>query len=445
VRANGRRDFQRLVGLLEVPLELLGTPPRLPVYHVTIRAAPGDRDLTDREWGLIAAEVMHRTGLSEPGRELDGVPWVAVRHAADHIHIAAILVQQDGRRAHLHNDYYRIAEAVAWAEREYGLRLVAQADRTAARRPTRAEHEKARQAGQADLPRDILRRKVMAAAAAASTEAEFFGGLARRGAAVWLRQDPERPGEPTGYAVSLPADVTASGRPVWYGGSKLAADLSLPKLRHRWDGMAPRLAATAGPVVPAGASEIYKHATAVATQAAREIAAGRPGWTDTAWAAADLLTVAAESTGNPEMLKAADGFARAARPPWGRLPERSPSGMMLRAAARMAASLGPSDGHTEALRRLLMALAGLADALAELRTAQQRLLQARAAREAATRFADAAGSRLNLETSPVSAGVADLGFTGQPGGQRRQVPARRTRPTPSRSPVRQVNGSIPRH
>jgi len=81
VRADGRRDFRKLVGLLEVPLELLGDrAPNLPVYHVTIRAAPDDRNLEDGEWGVIAAEVMHRTGLSEHGREIDGVPWVAVRH-----------------------------------------------------------------------------------------------------------------------------------------------------------------------------------------------------------------------------------------------------------------------------------------------------------------------------------------------------------------------------
>jgi hypothetical protein len=58
------------------------------------------------------------------------VPWVAVHHGDNHIHIVAILGRLDRRRAHLHFDYYRIGEAMAWAEREYGFRRVAGADRT---------------------------------------------------------------------------------------------------------------------------------------------------------------------------------------------------------------------------------------------------------------------------------------------------------------------------
>ena len=35
-------------------------------------------------------------------------------------------------------------------------------------------------------------------------------------------------------AVALPGDTAKTGDPVWYGGGKLAADLTLPKLRRRW-------------------------------------------------------------------------------------------------------------------------------------------------------------------------------------------------------------------
>jgi hypothetical protein len=56
-----------------------------------------------------------------------------------------------------------------------------------------------------------------------------------RGAGVLVRErfSEHNPGETTGYAVAL-ADSrahTAAGTPVWYGGGKLAADLTLPKLR----------------------------------------------------------------------------------------------------------------------------------------------------------------------------------------------------------------------
>jgi len=63
------------------------------------------------------------------------VRWVAVSHAADHVHIVATLVRQDGTRPKVWNDFYRVREA----ELRFGLRRTAPADRTAARRGTRAE------------------------------------------------------------------------------------------------------------------------------------------------------------------------------------------------------------------------------------------------------------------------------------------------------------------
>jgi hypothetical protein len=51
---------------------------------------------------------------------------------------------------------------------------------------------------------------------------------------VRRRYSTTRPGDVTGYAVSLPGHVAKDGQPVWYGGGKLAPDLTLPKLRARW-------------------------------------------------------------------------------------------------------------------------------------------------------------------------------------------------------------------
>jgi hypothetical protein len=79
-----------------------------------------------------------------------------------------------------------------------------------------------------------LQRQVAAAAAGARTEAEFFAALGTRGLLVRLRHSTHNPGEVTGYAVGLNGDYTAAGDQIWYGGGKLAPDLSLPKLRRRW-------------------------------------------------------------------------------------------------------------------------------------------------------------------------------------------------------------------
>jgi len=67
---------------------------------------------------------------------------------------------------------------------------------------------------------------------AASSEQEFFARLSDAGVLVRKRFSTRNPGEVTGYAVALPADTTPGG-PVWFGGGKLAADLTLPRLRSR--------------------------------------------------------------------------------------------------------------------------------------------------------------------------------------------------------------------
>jgi hypothetical protein len=203
------------------------------VWHCAVRAAPGDRLLSDAEWAQIAAGIMDRTGLAAAGDEL-GVRWVAVRHAADHVHIVATLARQDGTRPRVWNDFYRVREACQDAEARFGLRPTAPADRTAARRPSRAETEQAARRGWGESPRVTLRRDVCTAAAGAGTEQEFFARLADAGVMIRKRYSTTNPGEVTGYAVGLPRHTATGGGIVWHGGGKLAADLSLPKLRRRW-------------------------------------------------------------------------------------------------------------------------------------------------------------------------------------------------------------------
>ena len=53
---------------------------------------------------------------------------------------------------------------------------------------------------------------------------------------VRRRYSTVNPGRITGYAVGLPEHAGNDGRPIWYGGGKLAADQTLPKLRTRWAG-----------------------------------------------------------------------------------------------------------------------------------------------------------------------------------------------------------------
>ncbi len=238
-RRPGRsRDFRRLAGLLAQPLAALAGPGHArPGWHCAVRAAPEDRMLSDAEWAQVAAGVMDRTGLALAGDDL-GVRWVAVRHAPDHVHLVATLARQDGTRPKVWNDFYQVREACQDAEARFALRSTAPADRTAARRPARAEAEQVVRRGWGEPPRVTLRREVCMAAAGARTEQEFFARLGDAGVLARKRYSTTNLGEVIGYAVGLPRHTVRDGGIVWYGGGKLAADLSLPKLRRRWAGPA---------------------------------------------------------------------------------------------------------------------------------------------------------------------------------------------------------------
>src|SRR5689334_9593834 len=131
--------------------------------------------------------MMHNVGVSRRDQAEAGVRWIAVRHADDHIHIVATLARQDGRIARRDNDYYRLRDTCRIFEQRYGLRRTAPADNTAARRPHRAELEKARRAGRHETVRDRLRREVRVACATAVNDADFFGRLRAAGVMVKLR------------------------------------------------------------------------------------------------------------------------------------------------------------------------------------------------------------------------------------------------------------------
>ncbi len=72
------------------------------------------------------------------------------------------------------------------------------------------------------------------AAAGAASEEEFLDRLRQAGVLIRTRISTRDPGRVTGYTVALDGDTARTGVPVWFGGGKLAADLTLPKLRCRW-------------------------------------------------------------------------------------------------------------------------------------------------------------------------------------------------------------------
>ncbi|MFI2718358.1 relaxase/mobilization nuclease domain-containing protein [Streptomyces collinus] len=238
-------DFDATRKLLVADLDLhvkqarrLGRAPEKHVWHCSIRAAPEDRILSDEEWADIARRVVATTGIAPEG-DPDGCRWVAVRHAPDHIHIAATKVRADLRTARHWNDYLTADRELAAIEKEYDLFQVVRGDRTAAKRPTRAEQEKALRAGQEKPARERLRATVRIAVAAASSVEEFVHLLSHiDGVLVEVVYFPS--GDVRGYKVAAEDTTTAGKEPVWFSGSELAPNLSFPKIRQRLEAIDPQ-------------------------------------------------------------------------------------------------------------------------------------------------------------------------------------------------------------
>jgi hypothetical protein len=97
-----------------------------------------------------------------------------------------------------------------------------------------------------------------------------------------------------------------------------------------------------------------------------------------------VLHVAAAALGSGTLRRAADDYDRAARQPWGQVPAPTPAGNQLRHAARLISAYAylTADRILTPIV-LLVCLAALVEAVAELRGGQQRAAQAASALRAA--------------------------------------------------------------
>lgn len=400
---TGRHDVNRLVHLLEQPVHVRTQPMKADhVYHLVVRNDPGDRRLTDGEWGEICTEMMDRTGIA-PKDDPAGCRWIAVRHADDHVHLVATLVREDGRLPriaprHKGRDFNALTEVAREFEDKFGLRsLRGRDDSTAAARPGRQEQAAAQKAGRTRAPREALRQQVAAAASSVSSMQEFTQLLEASGVTVWQRMSDRNPGEVTGYSVSINGHVNAAGDPIKFGGGKLAPDLSWPKLKARWadptaESAEPATERAAQP--PAWTDEqrkVWEDAERIVREAADRIRADAitdpEAAGDAAWAASDALSAAAggfEGGDGGPLTDAAQAFERAGREQNRRTPRPTDSGRALRQCGRMITMLTAGNQHPQAAAAAIaIAMASLVSAVEDLRKAQRRFHQADAARAGA--------------------------------------------------------------
>jgi hypothetical protein len=191
-----------------------------PVLHVSLRAAPDDRRLDDVEWAQIAGRFTERMGLGD-------CPWVAVRHAEDHIHLIASRVSVDGRTVSSHNDYERAHQAARQAEAEHGL-----IDATSRSGPlatvTRSERDSAKRRG-AEPERARLRMAIERVRDQCDGTRPDFERRAREHG-VMLRANQSAGGKMNGYSFSLEGWQDPAGEQVWLTASKVHRSLAWKQL-----------------------------------------------------------------------------------------------------------------------------------------------------------------------------------------------------------------------
>jgi hypothetical protein len=266
-------------------VELGVEPARGWVWHCAISMPPeesaeGTR-LTDAQWAKVARTAMERMGFDGPGV----VPcrWIAVNHGLsvngnDHIHLAVNLVREDGTIASTWNDRRTMSKLCADFEREFGRYVVE--GRAGGGMPgySKAEHQRAKATGQ-DPDRIAIARTVRACATLATTEAEFVRRAKNDGLLVRPRYGKGGRDVVVGYSVALPLEEGAAGKVVWLGGGRLAADLTLPKLREGWSAPDAQVAAEAlaewgrpaGVAGPRGEAETTRYAGKTWQQAAARV------------------------------------------------------------------------------------------------------------------------------------------------------------------------------
>jgi len=273
-------EVQRALLTAEVDSHLKSMPeaakPAEHVYHVSISNHGEDRNLSDTEWETVAETVAAKLGFTAT-EDRAGARWFAVHHGAasgdrDHIHFVATLVREDGRGIYLNKDKLALREVAKQMQARFGLEVRTREPGAGVRELSRPELAATLQAREqrdqrdqqpvapsrhsgeqqqpdrggeggavvepvapVEVPRRRLERAVRAAAAAASTEAQWLARLGELGVEVaprWARGGDRV----VGYRVALADTPTqqAGSKAVWFGGGKLAHDLTLPALRAGW-------------------------------------------------------------------------------------------------------------------------------------------------------------------------------------------------------------------
>jgi hypothetical protein len=218
------------------------------VWHCSLSLHPQEPELTDERWTEICEQFIEQMGFAGETAKAQ-CRWVAIRHGqsaggSDHAHLVVTLVAEDGSKASVHNDQPRAQNAARDLEQRFGLRrLEARARETGSRGVRAGERMADARRQRAHGPdghapergsRQTLERIVRGCATASRNEGEFLRALREQNVRVRPRYAEGGHTAVVGYSVRLPGPDSGPQRAVWFGGGRLARDLTLPSLRASW-------------------------------------------------------------------------------------------------------------------------------------------------------------------------------------------------------------------
>jgi hypothetical protein len=265
-RVLEKSDAAALAGFLDEPSDVFGTRVTIAerdaegrlvgardahVWHCSLSLHPQEPELGDARWAQICEGFVERMGFAGETARAQ-CRWVAIRHGrsaggSDHAHVVVTLVAEDGGKASVHNDRPRAQAACRELEQRFGLRQLEARTRHAGSRGLKhgelaADRRRGRQVGdrgeQAERSsRRTLERIARACATASRDEAEFVRLVREHGVQARPRYaEGGGTGVVVGYSVRLRGSGHGGQGSVWYGGGRLARDLTLPALRRHWHG-----------------------------------------------------------------------------------------------------------------------------------------------------------------------------------------------------------------
>lgn len=207
------------------------------VWHCSLSLSPEEAALGDEVWGRIASDFMSEMGFNGTDGKAP-CRWVAIHHGSaknggDHIHIAATIVREDGTKWSPWYDQRRAQKACNVLEHRYGLLVVESREHARGSRcDSAAAQNAAKRAGTSRTDRAVLEERLRAAATAAASEADFVRRARRLGVRLHPRFASGRIDIVVGYSAALRTENGQQTR--WWGGGRIARDLTLTQLRTRW-------------------------------------------------------------------------------------------------------------------------------------------------------------------------------------------------------------------